>query len=144
MKCKLVCHEIPFLKLGPFKVEFLHQRPDILVTHDFASQKDTNDIIAVAKGRTKSTPYIENGVSKTFSRKRTSKVMYMNDLLVPEAQKISRNIELLTKLFLKSDQYASENFQVMNYGIGGKISYHTDTLGLKFGNKGKLILGPII
>ena len=96
-------------------------------------------MIAVAKGRTISTPYLENGKSKTFSKKRTSKVMYMNELLVHEAQKISRNIELLTKLHLKSDLYASENFQVMNYGVGGKISYHTDTLGLKFGNVGKLI-----
>ena len=129
--------ENPFLKLCPFKLEFLHHDPEIASIHEFISQDEANDLISVARGKTKSTPYFENGKDNGFSKKRTSKVMYMNELLIPEAGKISEKIEMVTKLHLKTDQYASENYQVMNYGIGGKISYHADTLPIKFGNKGR-------
>ena len=66
--------------------------------------------------------------------------MYMNENLVKEAETISKNIELITKTYLKNDQYASENFQVMNYGIGGKISGHVDTVGLIDENSSKYFL----
>ena len=116
----------------------MHHMPEVAVVHDFASEKEMDDMIAAAKGKTKSTPYIEHGMDKGFSKKRTSKIMYMNEILTPEAERMSQNIAMLTKLYLKSDQYASENFQIMNYGIGGKISYHTDALPIQFGKKGML------
>ena len=74
--------------------------------------------------------------------------MYMNEKLVPEAMVLSKKIELATRFRLYHEKYASENFQIMNYGIGGKISGHVDTggeiimestwkkidKGIKFGN----------
>ena len=45
---------------------------------------------------------------------------------------ISNRIEWLTQLKLKHEQFASENFQLMNYGIGGKISPHVDAKGEVF------------
>ena len=66
----------------------------------------------------------------------------MNELFVSEAKGISKNIELVTKTTLKSERYASENFQIMNYGIGGKISGHVDTVGLTFENSSKFFLKP--
>ena len=59
--------------------------------------------------------------------------MYMNENLVPEAMVLSRKIEFVTKLKLSHEQYASENFQIMNYGIGGKISGHVDSPGVIYG-----------
>ena len=56
----------------------------------------------------------------------------MNENLVPKAMLISKRIELVTKLKLNDEKYASENYQVMNYGIGGKIAYHSDSTGFKF------------
>ena len=56
----------------------------------------------------------------------------MNEKLVPSAMTISRRIELATKLKLYNERYASENYQVMNYGIGGKITPHTDSMAVKF------------
>ena len=144
LRSSRIHHGNSYLKLGPFKVEFLHKTPEIGIIHDFASSKEVDDIIYEAKGKTKSTPYFENGIGKGFSKQRTSKVMYMNELLVPEAEKISKKIEHATKTLLKSDQYASENFQVMNYGIGGKITCHTDTLGFKFTETCKAILTFVI
>ena len=80
--------------------------------------------------------------------------MYMNEKLVPEAMKLSNKIQLVTRFRLYHEKYASkykvwkcgnfsaitqilreinfalgENFQIMNYGIGGKISGHVDSRG---------------
>ena len=54
----------------------------------------------------KSTPYISKGDSKDFSKDRTSKVMYMNELLVPEAMAMSKKIELATQFQLKHEKFA--------------------------------------
>ena len=80
----------------------------------------------------KSTPYTIGTKDNSYSKLRTSKVMYMNEKLVPEAMTISKKITLATKYDMKEDKYASENFQVMNYGIGGRISGHLDSNGTLF------------
>ena len=156
MRCIWVHHDNPFLRLGPFKFEVLHQDPEIAYIHDLVSEKQTDNVKELAKGKTKSTPYNTGGKQEGFSKLRTSKVMYMNELLVPEAEAMSRNVELATRFKLKSEQYASENYQVMNYGIvmnefinyhiikkviffsgiGGKISAHVDSVGTIYGEKG--------
>ena len=43
----------------------------------------------------------------------------MNEKMVPDAMDISKRIELVTGLGLYHEQFASENYHVMNYGIGG-------------------------
>ena len=59
--------------------------------------------------------------------------MYMNERLVPMAMTLSKKITLATRYHMKKEKYASENFQVMNYGIGGRISGHLDSTGNKWG-----------
>ena len=58
--------------------------------------------------------------------------MYMNEILVPEAMDLSRKISQVTRYKMKEEKFASENFQIMNYGIGGKISTHVDSMGNAF------------
>ena len=53
--------------------------------------------------------------------------MYINEKLSSKDMKVSKSIELALKLRLSHEKYASENFQIMNYGIGGKISPHIDS-----------------
>ena len=53
----------------------------------------------------------------------------MNEQLVPEAMRLSKKVEQVTRFKLKDDKYGSENFQVMNYRIGGRISTHLDSVG---------------
>ena len=72
----------------------------------------------------------------SYSKLRTSKVMYMNEKLVPMAMTLSKKITLATRYHMKKEKYASENFQVMNYGIGGRISGHLDSTG----NNGGILL----
>ena len=92
--------------------------------HDFASVGETEAIKNLAKGKMKSTPYIITGKAQGFSKARTSKVMYMNERLVPEAEVMSIKAEQITKLNLYNEQFASENYQIMNYGIFQ--SYNSD------------------
>ena len=84
----------------------------------------------------KSTPYVMGEKENSYSKLRTSKVMYMNEKLVPMAMTLSKKITLATRYHMKKEKYASENFQVMNYGIGGRISGHLDSTG----NKGGILL----
>ena len=53
----------------------------------------------------------------------------MNEHKVEPAQKLSDKIEKATRFKLYSNNFDSENYQVMNYGIGGTISGHTDSSG---------------
>ena len=46
--------------------------------------------------------------------------------------KISDRIEVATNANVKSEKFASENYQIMNYGLAGKITPHMDTVGVKF------------
>lgn len=77
----------------------------------------------------KSTPYVSGTKENAYSKLRTSKVMYMNEKYEGLVGKLSLKISLATRYNMKSGKYDSENFQVMNYGIGGRISGHLDSMG---------------
>ena len=132
LKCIWSHHNNPYLYLGPFKVEIKHENPEIALVHDLFNKNETQQIQNLAHGKMVTTPYVESGVQKHFSKLRTSKVMYMNENLVREAMVLSKRIELVTNTKLSNELFASENFQIMNYGIGGKISPHMDTNGQIF------------
>ena len=85
------------MKLGPFKFEIKHQEPEIGLIHEFASLNETKSIQYRARGQTKSTPYGTYDGSSDFSKQRTSKVMYMNEKLLPQAMVLSKNIQLATR-----------------------------------------------
>ena len=53
----------------------------------------------------------------------------MNEHKENAAKKLSDKIEKATRFRLYSDNLDSENYQVMNYGIGGTISGHVDSPG---------------
>ena len=125
--CILLHHNDPYLRLGPFKLEALHQNPEIAIIHDFASSQDVEKIKDHARGKMKCTPYSIEGTEYESSKGRTSKIMYMNEYVVPEAMALSRKIERVTKFNLYNEKFASENYQIMNYGIGGTISPHVDS-----------------
>ena len=72
---------------------------------------------ADAHGKMKTTPYYAEASDSSYSRWRTSKVMYINERLNMNAMKVSQNIELVTNCILSKNQYDSENFQVLNYNL---------------------------
>ena len=83
----------------------------------------------------KSTPFRVEKMEKSYTTLRTSKVMYMNEKLVPSAMDFSRKVSQITRCKMKEEKFASENYQIMNYGIGGKISMHADSDGNYFFSK---------
>ena len=99
-----------------------------------ASESELQKIKKLARdsGNMETTPYLVGGKvlkKSSFTKLRTSKVMYMNELLVPEAMALSKKVSQITRYRLKEETCASENFQIMNYGIGGRISTHLDSSG---------------
>ena len=115
--------------------KFQHKNPEIAQIHDFVSKSEVDAIKNLVRGKMQSTPYFIKGKSERFSKARTSKIKYLNEILVPEAMVVSKKIELATRFKLFQDMFSSENYQVMNYGIGGKISPHIDSHGQVFGTK---------
>ena len=114
---------MPYLKLAPFKYEQKHKSPEIAVIHELISKNQAQSIIEEASGKMRSTPFTVGAESQGYSKLRTSKVMYMNEKLVPKAMELSKNIELAMKFRLSHERFASENFQIMNYGVGGNIDF---------------------
>ena len=113
--------------MGPFKLEQKHSNPQICFIHDLINEHKAEMIRNKAKSHMKPTPYSVKGKQKEFSLLRNSKLMYINERYEQEAMSVSRTIEFVTGMKLTHEIFASENFQVMNYGIGGKISPHLDS-----------------
>ena len=53
----------------------------------------------------------------------------MNEQKEDVARRMSDKIQMAMRFNLYRDYMDSENFQVMNYGIGGTISGHVDSPG---------------
>lgn len=116
------------MKLGPFKYETLNAKPDVGLIHDMFDETELERVKSQSRGRMKTTPYMQKGSAKDYSTSRTSKVFYLNEIYVQDAMTLSKRIQLATKFKLKDDKYGSENYQVMNYGMGGRISGHVDSV----------------
>ena len=52
----------------------------------------------------------------------------MNEMKYPVANNLSQRLNLALKLNVTS-KFGSENYQVMNYGLGGTIITHLDSTG---------------
>ena len=101
--------------------------PEVGIVHDFLDDSEIDYVKNISKGELFTTPYNVDGKQKFASNLRMSKIKYINEMRDQTARKISDRIEYLTKFTLRKTFFDSENYQVMNYGIGGRISPHTDS-----------------
>ena len=76
----------------------------------------------------RSTPLQVSDSVSPYTRFRTSKVMYMNEADYEVASSLSQRLDLALK-FNVTSRFGSENYQVMNYGLGGSIVSHLDSTG---------------
>ena len=97
LKCLWVHHNDPYVRLGPFKYEILHENPEITYIHDLISLNESLNVREGAMGKMKTTPYTVGEYESGFSKGRTSKVMYMNEKLWPEAMVLTRKIQQATR-----------------------------------------------
>lgn len=129
LKCQLLHQKDPYFRLGPMKYERLNLHPEVNYIFDFISDEEIDKIISKAKGKLYTTPYLIDGKVHYASKYRNSKVKYINEKgkMDKNAFKISQRIEQMTKFSLLQRSFDSENYQIMNYGLGGRISRHTDS-----------------
>jgi hypothetical protein len=97
LKCLFLHHNNPYLKLAPFKYERLNLEPEVGLIHNFVSIKEVNDVKSEASGKMKSTPYAKGKATESYSKERTSKIMYMNEKRVAQAMKVAKKIQLATR-----------------------------------------------
>ena len=129
-KCQLmITSSDAYLRLGPFKLEHLNTQGNYVAqVHDIISDAERRWMMERALVNLKATPYIVNNDQEESSSLRSSKVHYESERRLARLVKISQRLELATgfKVFLEGRPYTAENYQVMNYGLGGKISLHSD------------------
>lgn len=131
LKCRMVHHDRPYLRLGPFKYELKNSVPQLILIHEFATERECATIKDMSRGNMASTPYTTRGKTNAYSSARTSKILYLSEVKDPWKpknllSKWSDRVGAATKMTLYSERFASENYQIMNYGIGGAISGHLD------------------
>ena len=97
LRCIWAHHGNPYVRLGPFKYEILHQNPEIAYIHDLISLNESLKVQEGAIGKMKTTPYSVGDKETSFSKGRTSKVMYMNEKRWPEAMVLSKKIQMATR-----------------------------------------------
>ena len=110
--CQFLHQNNPYLKLGPMKFEMLNSEPEVDLLHDFLSDKEIHQLKEAVKNKLFTTPLLVDGYEKKFSKLRTSKIKYINELLDQNALKISQKIERATKFVLYQTRFDSENYQV--------------------------------
>jgi hypothetical protein len=137
----------PYLRLGPFLLEHRNKAGNYIAqvskqneiylakVHGLLSEHEMKEVRMKTTGWMKATPYAvskagdeSSGVDLDFSYDRTSKVHYLSERTDDLMAQISRRMELATgfRVFKPTYNYTSENYQIMNYGLGGKIGLHLD------------------
>jgi prolyl 4-hydroxylase len=124
--CRHLHRGDPFLRLGPARLEVAATEPFIGLLHGLHSTVQAREVRAGARGRMKATPLTVAGRVEAYTGRRSSKVVYQSEALSPVLAAMSRTTERVTGLRLTGEKFASENWQVMNYGLGGTIRVHTD------------------
>ena len=71
VKCLWLDHKNPFLKIGPFKFELLHENFEIGLVHDLITKEESINIQKLAKSKMKTTPYQTKGGESVLSKVRT-------------------------------------------------------------------------
>ena len=134
LSCQFLHQNNPYLKLGPMKFEMLNGEPEVDLLHDFLSDKEIHKLKAAVKNKLFTTPLLVDGYEKKFSKLRTSKIKYINELIDQNALKISQKIERATKFVLFQTRFDSENYQV-RWILGITVSYKSLYFPLFLGNE---------
>ena len=128
-KCHLLSMGDPYLRIGPFLLENKNTEGNYIAQiHNIVSPVEMEAIKEKTQARLKATPYAVGGKNLDFSYDRTSKVHYLSERTDNLTRRLTKRLELAMayNMYLADRPYTSENYQIMNYGIGGKIGLHLD------------------
>jgi prolyl 4-hydroxylase len=131
--CSWLHRAQPALRLGPFKYEEIRTSPWVGIIRDLAQPEELEAVKQEARraGLVPTTllRYRDGEYSYDPSAvvRRTSKVTYRSERQLPALADWSARLERATGLRLRTDKFDSENYQIMNYGLGGAILAHRDS-----------------
>ncbi|XP_043655490.1 prolyl 4-hydroxylase subunit alpha-1-like isoform X2 [Drosophila teissieri] len=111
----------PFLRLAPLKTEQIGLHPYVVLYHKVLSAREISMLIGKAAQNMKNTRVHRERKAKT-SRGRTAKGYWLKK----ESNELTRSITRRIVDMTGFDLADSEDFQVINYGIGGHYFLHTD------------------
>ncbi|CAG2178027.1 unnamed protein product, partial [Oppiella nova] len=128
MKSRLKCFhlntsQIPFLRLTRIKVEEMHEKPQIVVIHQFLSDNEVEVMKLLAKPKLVRTSTI-NEQTKThqIDRNRIAEGGWPKDWENSVVNTISQRIAHITGMDIR----LAEEYQAIKYGVGGYYRPHYD------------------
>lgn len=121
MESEVYCYykaDRPYLKLAPIKVEIIRFEPLAVIFHQVISDYEMSIVKQLATPRLKraTVQNAKTGELETANY-RISKSAWLKGHEHPVIDRINRRIDLMTNL----NQETSEDLQVANYGLGGKL-----------------------
>ncbi|KAH9513594.1 Prolyl 4-hydroxylase, alpha polypeptide [Bulinus truncatus] len=123
---------IPYYR---FKEELLSIQPFVSVIYDFVSDRESEHFKFLVKNKLSRAQVFDGKRDGRVSSSRTGQLGWVEDEDSQVVREISMKIEHVTGLetsqILPDGPFYSENFQVVNYGIGGHYDYHTDATQFK-------------
>ncbi|XP_075974693.1 prolyl 4-hydroxylase subunit alpha-2-like [Anticarsia gemmatalis] len=119
--CRLLRDSHPFLKIAPYKIEMLHQNPDVILFHDVLSHGEIEYLKRIASPSLIKS--IVHGERQSLSfRDSKSAVLRDNDFKL--VARITHRVRRMTGL----NMHYNEPLQVTNYGVGGHYGPHHDSI----------------
>lgn len=124
--CRMIHYRDSYLRLGPFKYEQLSEDPHVGMFRDFFSSKECDEVVQRSRGKIKSTSYEARGKTKYYTTQRVSKRVHYTEDQLNVAKTSSDRISLATNWIVHQERHASDEYNVINYGLGGQIEVHVD------------------
>jgi len=123
LKCRLVHHNKPYLRIAPLKEEEAYLDPRILLYRDaiYDSEMETFKKMAQPRLRRATVQNYKTG-DLEVAHYRISKSAWLKEEEHPAVARLSRRIQDMTGLSTST----AEELQVVNYGIGGHYEPHFD------------------
>ncbi|XP_076818288.1 prolyl 4-hydroxylase subunit alpha-1-like [Clavelina lepadiformis] len=113
----------PRLILQPTKLEELWHSPHLVRFHDVITDKEVEEIKAVAKPRLNRATVQNPSTGKLeHAHYRVSKSAWLSDSESPAVARVSQRISDITGLSMET----AEQLQIANYGVGGQYEPHYD------------------
>lgn len=121
LTCQYTTNNIPFLLIGPLKLEQISLDPYIVVYHDVTYDSEIDVMKRMAKPRFKRATVQNHKTGELeVAHYRISKSAWLKDEEHEVVRKVVRRVIDMTSL----DMTTAEELQVVNYGIGGHYEPH--------------------
>lgn len=123
LRCRYVTNDVPFLRIGPLKLEEAYLNPYIVIYHNVMFDKEIELVKKLARPRFKRA-LVQNAKTGELepAHYRISKSSWLNTEEDPIIGDIVQRTADMTGL----DMESAEELQVNNYGIGGHYEPHFD------------------